>query len=1380
MSAVEFVLSENFSIKNAVLTSKNSFSNNVFTIEVSDFLITVLQNCNFEQRLKKLVFEQFQSKIEVKTLVLADDNSNLEYQKKINNLYDANYKNSPAEDNKRYELPKYEDVKVENLNMVNFKELPILLDGAEIICGKTINSPIVKISDITGPVANVTIWGDVFFVESESRITRAGAAKQSVQIGITDYTASLPMETFLNEDQSPLLAFKKGDTGLFRGKVEINKYKHGELFFYPTDIMKISKVPEKDEAEVKRVELHAHTNMSASDAIAPVDALIKKAYSLGHKAVAITDHGVVQSFPLAALTVGRLRDNPEDFKLIYGCEAYFVNDFVQPVKLVHDKKIMDELIVFDLETTGLSSSFDAIIQYGAVKIRGLEVVDKFCSFVNPEREIPAKITELTSITNENVIDAPSQREALDRFIEFCGDSPVLIAHNSAFDCGFINSLCRKLGVDFKYTEVDTLNMSRTMITSMKQHKLDQLAKHFKVGGFDHHLADEDARVLSEIFKNLAQMLIEDKEIEMISEINSALQKVEPKTLKPFHQILLVKDLIGLKNLYRLVSLSHLEHFYKKPKLPKSELLKYREGLIIGSACEAGEVIQAILKGEPWEDILEVAKFYDYLEVQPIGNNEFMIRSERYPEINSHEDLRDINRKVVKIGEELGIPVVATCDVHFLNKGDAIFREVLFSNRKSSDGEEEDVTLLYLRKTNEMLDEFSYLGDKKAYEVVVENSNLISDMINPNIVPVPSGLFTPEIEGSEDTLRRITHEKMTEVYGENPHQIVKDRLDRELNAIINHGYAVLYMIAQKLVKDSNDNGYSVGSRGSVGSSFVASMAGISEVNPLPPHYICPKCKYTEFLTDGTYGSGYDLDAKDCPECGTPLGRDGHDIPFETFLGFKGDKVPDIDLNFSGEYQSSSHNYTVTLFGEENVFKAGTIGTIQEKSGVGFARMYAENRGVNMSSTELKRLALGITGIKRTTGQHAGGMMVLPDKYEIYDFTPIQRPADKMDSELITTHFEYSYLHDNLMKLDQLGHTAPTLFKHLEDITGINQSEIFPADPKVMSLFESPAALGVSAEEIDCELGILALPEIGTGFSQQIVLGSKPKTFSDLLQISGLSHGTGVWEGNAKSLIEDGICDISQVIGTRDGIMTYLIYHDIDPSMAFKIMEFTRKGNAKKFLTDEIKQMMLDHKVPQWYIDSCLKIQYMFPKAHAAAYMIAALRLAWFKLYEPLAFYAAFFTVKCQKDRIIEAPDVINGLGYVRKIMAEKREAIKNLPDNEVNKKKTAKNEYEGFIVVNEMMSRGYEFLPIDIFKSHYENFSVEDGKIRLPLNSISGVSSNEGKKIYDYLHSEEGTANEILSCEELKDSAGISKGCMETLFKIGAMGDLPESNQLSLF
>lgn len=1357
------------SINGTLNNAEVRFENNTLTINLLNGGKTLLDSKGFDKALIKLVSEEFNLYISVNyTGTFEVEENSEEYkaaiqdaQEKINreNLQKAaEFYQEEVETAEKREEKHAENTTVEiEVREGKFATPQIIQSSIRPLYGRSIRGKMIPISSISGDSGRIVVWGDVFDIEK--KVTKSGD-KNIFTIDITDYTGSTTAKVFNSIKESAVIDnIKKGDTIVVQGDVEYDKYA-GELVVNARSIGTAQKVKVVDNAEKKRVELHMHTNMSQMDAVTSAGDLVNRAYQWGHKAVAITDHGVAQAFPDAMKAADKINKDEEKIKIIYGVEAYFMDDLVESVKGDADTGFDGTFICFDIETTGLSAARDKITEIGAVKVENGIITDTFSTFANPEMPIPQKIIQLTGITDDMVKDAPPQSEAVGAFLEFAGDN-VLVAHNAPFDTSFIAKACEDMGREYNYTSIDTVAISRAILTDIKNCKLDTVAKFLRLGDFNHHRATDDAEMLARIFINLCQRLTDDYGITKTNDINTKIAGGDFKKLPTYHQIILVKNKTGLKNLYRLISYSHLNYFYKKPRIPKSELVKYREGLIIGSACCAGQLYMAILDGKPWGELKQIASFYDYLEIQPAGNNSFMIRDGRF---NSVDELHEIDRTIIKLAKELGKPVCATCDVHFMDPTDSEFRKILMAGQGFKDAEQQ--APLYFRTTAEMLKEFEWLGKDKAYEYVVENPNKIADMCE-YIRPIPKGTFPPNIEGAQEQLIDITWKRAKEKYGDPLPEIVKARLDKELNSITTYGFSVLYMTAQKLVADSEAHGYLVGSRGSVGSSFVATMSGISEVNPLCPHYVCPNCKHSEFITDGSYGSGFDMPPKNCPECGTLMDQDGHEIPFETFLGFKGDKVPDIDLNFSGEYQSKSHRYTEELFGKNNVFKAGTISTVAEKTALGFVKKFAQERGLVMHKAEEKRLAIGCTGVKRTTGQHPGGMVVVPRTNDVYDFCPVQHPANDVNSDNITTHFDFHSIHDTITKLDELGHDVPTIYHYLELYTGIPVMKVSMSDPEVMSLFTSPKALGVTEEDIDSKTGTFSLPECGTAFVRGMLVEAQPKTFTDLLQIAGLSHGTDVWLGNAQELIHNGTCTISEVIGTRDSIMTYLMHKGLEPGMAFKIMEIVRKGNATKLLTEEHFKAMREHNVPEWYIDSCMKIKYMFPKAHAAAYMIATLRLGWYKVHKPVEYYAAYFTVRSEN---LDGAIAMQGHQAVR-------DKMNNIKQKQSVHEATAKDEaeFQTLQIVNEMMARKIEFLPVDIYKSEAKMFKVEDGKIRLPFSSLPGVGGAAADSL-----AETGKHTEYLSIEDMQIKTKVTKAVIETLKDVGVLKDLPESSQMSLF
>ena len=1182
-----------------------------------------------------------------------------------------------------------------------------------------------------------------------------------ISIDVSDYSDSITTKLFAKKEQFEEELkdkLKIGKSLRIKGLVQYDLYSK-ELVVMARGMKLIPSFCEKrvDTMEEKRVELHAHTMMSDMDSVVSTKNLINKAIEWGHQAIAITDHGVVQAFPEAYKTAGK------NIKVLYGTEAYIVDDLKQIVKNSNNQALRDTYVVFDLETTGFIPGKNKITEIGAVKIKDGEIIDRFCTFVNPEQLIPIEIEKLTGITEEMVKDAPTIEMILPDFIEFIGDA-VLVAHNADFDVSFIKYFTSEIGIQFKPTVIDTVMLARILLPNLNKYKLNIIAKELNISLENHHRAVDDAKATADIFICFLKKL-EEKKINNLDELENMaeLTKEDIKKLPTYHAVVLVKSSVGMKNLYKLISLSHIDYYRRRPRIPKSEFENNRDGLIIGTACEAGELYQAILRNSPREEIVNLVNFYDYLEIQPIGNNEFMIMNEKI-NINSKEELIEINKQIVNLGDEFNKPVVATCDVHFLEPQDEVYRRILMAGKGFSDADNQ--APLYFRTTNEMIEEFMYLGKEKAEEVVIKNTQLIANSIE-TLSPVLPDKYPPVIEGSDEELKRICYEKAISMYGEPLPIIVQERLDRELNSIISNGFAVMYIIAQKLVWKSVEDGYLVGSRGSVGSSFAATMAGITEVNPLSPHYICNNCKYSDFESEEVRkyagSSGCDMPDKKCPNCGQPLYKEGHDIPFETFLGFKGNKEPDIDLNFSGEYQSKAHDYTEVIFGKGHVFRAGTIGTLAEKTAFGFVKKYFDEKGIPVKNAEINRLVKGCTGVRRTTGQHPGGIIVVPRDQEIYSFTPVQRPANDMETKTVTTHFDYHSIDHNLLKLDILGHDDPTMIRMLEDLTDVKATEIRLDNKEVMSLFESTKALNIKPTDIgDCMLGSLGIPEFGTDFVMQMLLDTKPKTFSDLARISGLSHGTDVWLNNAQELIKEGKADISKVISTRDDIMTFLINEGMDKELSFTIMESVRKG---KGLKPEWEEAMKNNGIPDWYIWSCKQIKYMFPKAHAVAYVMMAFRIAYFKVFYPKAYYTAFFSIR--------ASDFDYEIMCHGKDKLDKTIQLYKQRGNDLSKKE--KDTLKDMKIVQEMYARGIEFLPIDIYSVKAKHFQIINDKIMPSLSAIQGLGEKAAENIV-----EARKDGEFLSIEDFRQRTKVSKTVIEIMQKNRILTNLPESNQLSLF
>ncbi len=1231
-------------------------------------------------------------------------------------------------------------------------------DNPDVLYGRDFEGDAIPLEQVVDEMGEVVVRGMIQNLETRE----IRGEKTIIILELTDFTDSIVVKLFARNDQMEEFhaSVQKGIFVKVKGLTAIDRFDGQLTVSSVAGIKKIAdfRKPRMDTWPEKRVELHCHTKMSDMDGVTDVKDLIACAKKWGHPALAITDHGAVQAFPDAYHAVGD--DDP--FKVIYGMEGYLVDDLTQLAVNEKGQSLKGAFVVFDLETTGFSPVSDRIIEIGAVRLDGGKITEKFSTFVNPREPIPLRIEQLTGINDSMVMDAPAIETVLPEFLSFA-EGAVLVAHNASFDVGFIREACKRLSLPEDFTYVDTVALARLLLPQLSRFKLDTVARALGVSLEHHHRAVDDAGATAEIFEKFVEML-EKRDVHTLTEVN-ALGTSSPEQIKKmttYHVILLATSEVGRVNLYRLVSWSHLTYYNRRPRIPKSVLNKYREGLLIGSACEAGEIYQAILRDLPEQELARLVDFYDYLEVQPIANNLFLTRDEKDPK--TVEDLKNYNRRIVELGEQYNKPVVATCDVHFLNPEDEIYRHILLNVRNFKDSDEP--APLYLRTTEEMLEEFSYLGEEKAREIVITNTVKIASRCE-KISPVRPDKCPPVIENSDQILTEICYRRAHEIYGEDLPEIVKERLDRELHSIISNGFAVMYIIAQKLVWKSNADGYLVGSRGSVGSSFVATMAGITEVNPLPPHYYCRECHYSDFTSKKVRAfagmAGCDMPDEKCPVCGKPMKKEGFDIPFETFLGFKGNKEPDIDLNFSGEYQAKAHKYTEVIFGAGQTFRAGTIGTVADKTAYGYVKKYFESNGINKRPCEINRMVAGCVGVRRTTGQHPGGIIVLPYGEEIYSFTPVQHPANDMTTDIVTTHFDYHSIDHNLLKLDILGHDDPTMIRMLEDLTGVNAREIPLDDQEVMSLFQNTKALKITPEDIGgCKLGSLGIPEFGTEFAMQMLLDTKPKYFSDLVRIAGLAHGTDVWLGNAQTLIEEGKATISTAICTRDDIMIYLIEMGLDSELAFTIMESVRKG---KGLKPEWEEEMAAHGVPDWYIWSCKKIKYMFPKAHAAAYVMMAFRIAWFKINHPLAYYAAYFSIR--------AP----GFDYEKMCMGKERllAAMLEYERRSDTLSKKEQDEYKDMKVVREMYARGFSFTPIDLYTASASRFQIVDGKLMPSLSAIVGMGDKAAVAVV-----EAAKNGRFLSKDDFRDRTHSSKTLVDQLCDLGILKDLPESNQLSLF
>ena len=1315
----------------------------------------------------ELKIQQIVANIADRVSVASNDSNQGEVQP-VQKTTAAEKKPAPAENPKASEKPASFNKPEKRFEKGGFqRRFQKKSDNPDVIYGRDFDEETMNIDEIWGEMGEVVIRGEVRTLEQREIRNE----KTIVSFEITDFTDTIKVKMFVHNEQLPELLgeLKAGAFVKVKG-VTVNDTFDRELTI--ATVIGLKKIPDfttirMDNSVKKRVELHCHTKMSDMDGVTDVKDIIKRAKKWGHKAIAITDHGCVQSFPDA----NHALDKDDTFKIIYGVEGYLVDDLKEIVTDGKGQSLDEKYVVFDIETTGFSPVTNRIIEIGAVKVENGEITERFSTFVNPQVPIPFHIEKLTSINDSMVMDADPIEVVLPRFLEFVGDA-ILVAHNANFDVSFIKENAKRQGIPVDFTYVDTVGIARALLTGQSKYTLDAVAKTLGISLENHHRAVDDAECTAEIFVKFIEMLKKDNILDLASLNELGKSSVEAiRKLHSYHIIILAKNQTGRINLYRLVSESHLTYFHKRPLIPKSLIQKYREGLIIGSACEAGELFRALLDGQSDEQIARIVRFYDYLEIQPLGNNRFMIESEKLPDIKSDEDLIELNKRIVKLGEEFHKPVVATCDVHFLDPEDEIYRRIIMTGKGFKDADNQ--APLFLRTTEEMLDEFSfYLGSEKAEEIVITNTNMIADMCD-RIAPVRPDKCPPVIENSDQQLTDICYRKAHEMYGEELPEIVEARLKRELNSIISNGFAVMYIIAQKLVWKSVEDGYLVGSRGSVGSSFVATMAGITEVNPLSPHYYCKKCHYTDFYSDEVKAfagmAGCDMPDKNCPVCGEKLVKDGFDIPFETFLGFKGNKEPDIDLNFSGEYQSKAHKYTEVIFGYGQTFRAGTIGTLADKTAFGYVKNYYEERGKHKRTSEINRIVEGCVGVRRTTGQHPGGIVVLPVGEEINSFTPVQHPANDMTTDTVTTHFDYHSIDHNLLKLDILGHDDPTMIRMLQDLTGIDPITIPLDDKDVMSLFQNTSALGITPEQIGgCKLGALGIPEFGTDFAMQMLIDTQPRYFSDLVRIAGLSHGTDVWLGNAQELIKSGQATISTAICTRDDIMIYLISMGLDSEESFKIMEAVRKGTVAKHKCanwDEWKADMKAHDVPDWYIWSCEKIQYMFPKAHAAAYVMMAWRIAYCKVNYPLAYYCAYFSIRASA---FSYEIMCQGQKHLEETMADYRKRSDTLTNKEQDALKDMR-------IVQEMYARGFEFEKLDIFRAHSRNFQIIDGKVMPSLSSIDGL----GEKAADAIM-EAAKDGPFLSKDDFRSRTKVSKTVIDMMGDLGLLGDIPESNQISLF